>query len=140
MAASTSRQLQTADQPAKRSLLLGIIVQFVHQNLVYALASVSCRWEFFAFRVAGLPGPQVVDALISLVAVVIMAWLIYVPWRSWREFQREQPVRNPESMEDTEKDPRPMVAFAAMGLNCFFLLFIIATFVPMLTLRGCGSA
>ena len=140
MAASTSPQPETANKPATRSLLLGIAVWFVHQNLIYAIASVACRWEFFAFRVAGLPGPQIIDTIISLIALVIMAILIYIPWRSWREFQRERPTRNPDMVEDTEKDPRPMVSFVAMGLNSFFLLFVIATFVPMLSLHGCGSA
>ncbi|MGE5251366.1 MAG: hypothetical protein ACM3QS_14265 [Bacteroidota bacterium] len=135
-----SRKLTKAEERQTRlSLFLGIGIWFLHQNLLNAFTSVACTWNLFRFRVAGLPGLQFIEVLISLVALAAMVYIIYLPWRNWRRFQTKQPPRNPQMLENTEEDRRPLLAFVAMLLNTFFLLFIIATFVPLLVVHACGS-
>jgi hypothetical protein len=128
-----------AELLTRRSLLLGLLVWFVHLNLTYGLASVACVWGWFSFHVAGLSGLPLVEALITLVAAVVLAVLVVLPWRDWRAFQTDRPPENRHLLHDTEKDRRPLLAFIAMLLNSFFLLFVIASFVPILALNACGS-
>lgn len=130
---------QIDDRTTRRSLLAGIVVWFLHQNIIYAMPSLSCKWDWLSSAIAGTTGLVLFEALITLVAVGLMAYLIYVPYRNWRAFQTEKRAGNPRMLEDTEKDRRPLVAFIAMGLNLFFILFMIATFVPVFALNACGQ-
>jgi hypothetical protein len=43
-------------------------------------------------------------------------------------------------LRDTELYWRPLMAFIAMMLNGFLLLYSIGVFVPMLSLKACGQA
>lgn len=129
---------KTEDRLSRWCLFLGMLLWFADLNTVYALPSLSCTWGWFSFTVAGLSGLAVVEAIITLIAMVLMSVLIYLPWRNWRKFQTERPMENPRMLNDTEKDRRSLIAFVAMLLNSFFLLFIVATFVPMLVLNVCA--
>ncbi len=128
------------EQQTLWSLVLGVTIWFVHLNLVYALVSISCKWGWFTFPVAGLSGLQFVEILISLITVLVMLFLIYLPWRQWRSFQKKEPATNPHLLDETEKHRRSLMAFIAMLLNGFFILYIIATVIPMFTLKACGQA
>ncbi len=118
-------------------LVLGITLWFIDLNTVYALPSLACQWSWFPFTIAGIPGLGFIEAAITFVDMLLMSFLIYLPWRNWRKFQSEKPVDNPRMLKDTEKDRRSLLAFVAMLLNSFFFLFIVAFFVPMLTLNAC---
>jgi threonine/homoserine/homoserine lactone efflux protein len=83
---------------------------------------------------------QLVETMITILALLLMLLLIYLPWRDWRRFQSERPRDNPQLLEDTEKDRRPLVAFVTMLLNCFYLLFIVAAFVPIWALKPCVAS
>jgi hypothetical protein len=61
-------------------------------------------------------------------------------WRQWRSFQTEKPVQNPDMLRDTELYWRPLMAFIAMMLDSFLLLYSIAVFIPLLSLKACGQA
>lgn len=128
------------EQQTRRSLFLGILIWFLHLNLLNALISVSCKWGWFTFPVGGLSGLQFVELVISVLAVLLMLFMIYLPWRYWRSFQTEKPTDNPQLLQETEEDRRPLLAFIAMLLNGFLFLFVIATFVPMFALKACGQA
>lgn len=125
------------DRVTRWSLLLGIIIWFVDLNTVYALPSLACEWEWLDFKIAGIPALVFIEGIITLVALLLMVLMIYLPWREWRMFQTVRPTHNPRVLSDTEKNSRALTAFVAMLLNVFFLLFIIATFVPMATLNAC---
>jgi hypothetical protein len=129
-----------AELLTRRSLLLGMLVWFVHLNLTYGLASVACVWGWFSFPVAGLQALPLVEVLITLAAAVGLGVLVVLPWRDWRAFQSEKPPENPHLLHDTEKDRRPLLAFITLLLNSFFLLFVVVSLVPMLALNACGSA
>ena len=134
-------QLSKADErQTTLSLYLGITVWFLHLNAVYALASVACKWGWLSFTVAGLPALELVLTIITFIALLLMLLMIYLPWRSWRKFQSEKPRDNPQMLQDTERDRRPLAAFIAMLLNSLFFLFIIATFVPIFALDVCAQA
>ncbi len=139
MDANNTAIARTDDRQTRVALILGIALWFLHQNVIYALASVSCVWGWFTFNVLGMPGLQVVEVIITLIAIALMAGLIYLPWRNWRAFQTEKPRDNPHLLQDTQKDRRSLMAFVAMLLNSFFFLFIIMFFVPMLALNACGQ-
>ncbi len=121
------------------SLFLGIIVWFMDLNSVYALPSVACKWNWFPFTIGGIPGLLIVEAAISLIDLILMAILIYLPWRNWRYYQTHKPTDNPQLLGDTEKNRTALLAFIAMMLNSFFFLFIIALFVPMVMLKACAT-
>ncbi len=128
------------EQQTQRSLFLGILVWFLHLNIVNALISISCKWGGLTFPVGGLSGLQLAEAIITLITVVIMLYLVYLPWRQWRSFQRAKPPANPEMLQDTEEGSPPLVASIAMLLNAFLALYIIVTFVPTFVLKACGQA
>jgi len=128
------------EQQTRRSLFLGISIWFLHLNLLNALISVSCKWGWFTFPTSGLSGLQLFETIISLVAMLAILFMIYLPWRNWQKFQSEKTTKNPQLLQDTEEDRRPLLAFIAMMLNGFLFLFVIATFVPMFTLKACGQA
>ena len=140
MATTTPPRTEHDDLRTRRSLLFGVIVWFVHLNVVYGLASLACRWGWFPFTVAGMSGVQLVEIVITLVTASAMLFLIYQPWREWRAFQTGAPPTNPHLLEDTEKDRRPLVAFIVMLLNSFFLLFVIAFLAPVFALSACGQS
>src|SRR5437867_6478158 len=97
-------QLSKSDErQTTLSLYLGITVWFVHLNAVYALASVSCKWRWLSFTVAGLPGLEFVQTIITVIAFLLMLLMIYLPWRNWRRFQSVKPTDNPRMLQDTEK-------------------------------------
>jgi hypothetical protein len=130
---------QAEERQTRLSLFLGIGIWFLHQNVLNAFTSLACTWNWFPFKIAGLPGLQFIELIISLAALAAMAYIIYLPWRNWNRFQTKTPPQNPQMLEQTEEDRRPLMAFVTMLLNVFFLVFIVATIVPMLTVHGCGS-
>lgn len=135
-----ARVTKAEEQQMRRSLFLGITIWFLHLNLLNALISVSCKWGGLTFPVGALSGLQVLALVITLITVLLMLYFIYLPWQQWRSFQTTQPARNPELLQQTEEDRPPLLAFIAMLLNSFFVLYILATFVPMIALKTCGQA
>ena len=131
---------ESKDRETRWSLFFGILIWFLHLNLLNALVSVSCKWGWLTFPVAGISGLQLVEAIITLTAMLGMIVMIYLPWRDWQSFQTKKPTNNPQLLQETERDRRPLLAFIAMILNSFFFLFIIGTFVPIFTLKACGQA
>lgn len=136
----TKQTTPSDDRRTHRSLYAGIAVWFLHQNVIYALPSLSCKWGWFSNSIAGTTGLVVLEALLTLLAAAVMVYLISIPWRNWRKYQTEKPPENPNLIQDTEKDRRPLEAFIALALNCFFLLFILASFIPVFALNACGQA
>ncbi len=117
--------------------MFGIAIWFIDLNTVYALPSLACEWGWFPFTIAGIPGLVFIEAIITFIAMLLMSFMIYLPWRNWRKFQAAKPTDNPRLLQDTEKDRRSLMAFVAMLANSFFFLFILATFVPILALNAC---
>jgi uncharacterized membrane protein len=140
MNAPTTQITRSDERQTWLALFLGVVLLFLHQNLVYALNSVSCVWGWFTFTIAGVGGLVVVEAIITLIALALMLIMIYLPWKSWRRFQTHRPTENPHMLQDTEDDQRPLVAFITMLLNGFFLLFIFASLVPIFSLSPCAQA
>jgi Na+/melibiose symporter-like transporter len=129
-----------SEQQTQWSLVLGILIWFLHLNIVNALISVSCKWGGLTLPVDGLSGLQLVIVMISVITILLMLFFIYLPWRNWRSFQTENPTQNPDLMRDTEIYRRPLMAFITMLLNSFLFLYVIATLVPMFSLKVCGQA
>ncbi len=131
---------QPTEQQTRWSLFLGILIWFLHLNIVNAMISVSCKWGGLTVPVGALSGLQILAGFLTLITVLMLLFLIYLPWRNWRSFQTEQPIQNPDLLRDTEMFRRPLMAFVAMSLNGFLVLYSIAVFVPMLSLKACGQA
>ncbi|HZQ09312.1 MAG TPA: hypothetical protein VFD70_22230 [Anaerolineae bacterium] len=128
------------ERQTRWSLFLGMTIWFLHLNTLNALTSVSCRWGWFDLTIAGISGLKIVELIITLIAIVLMLVVIYVPARNWLRFQSDKPTDNPRMLQETEQDRRPLLAFIAMLLNSLFLIYVIAFFVPMLALNACGQA
>jgi hypothetical protein len=140
MTVPPSEHAHALERRTWQSLLFGTVVWFAHLNLVYGLNSVSCKWSWFSFNIAGIPGLQFVQALLTLVAAALLGVMIYLPWREWRAYQSEAPRDNPNLLQDTEKDRRPLVAFITMLLNSLYLLFMLANLVTIFALQACSQA
>src|SRR5215208_6425759 len=136
----TAQLSQAEEQQTRKSLFLGILIWFLHLNILNALISVSCKWGGLTFPVGGLSGLQILEVVITLITVLAMLYFIYLPWRNWRHFQTEKPTNNPQLIQDTEEKRQALMAFIAMVLNGFFVLYIIATFVAFFALKTCGQA
>lgn len=128
----------TKGQLTRRSLLAGIIVWFLDQNLTYGLSSVACKWGWFTSKVGPISTLQLVTTIITLVALLLMVPLIYLPLRNWLDYQTENPPKNPQMLEETEAERRPFLAFVTMLSNSILALFIIANFVPIFAISPCG--
>jgi uncharacterized membrane protein len=135
-----ARVTKAEEQQTRKSLFLGITIWFLHLNILNALISVSCKWGGLTFPVGGLSGLQLLEGILTLITVLAMLYFIYLPWRQWRNFQTEKPPANPKMLQETEEDRPPLVAFIAMALNGFLVLYTIATFVPAFALKACGQA
>lgn len=131
---------QAGEQQTRWSLFLGITIWFLHLNVVNALISVACKWGGLTVPVGSLSGLQVLEGLITLITILTLLFLIYLPWRQWRSFQSKKPAKNPQLLEETEEDRSSILAFIAMLLNGFLVLYTLATFVPTLALKACGQA
>lgn len=140
MPASTTRLPKTAQQTNHRALILSMLVWFTHLNLLYTLNNVSCKWAFLNFSLGGIAALQWLEVLISLIALAVIAYMTVLAWRNWRRLQSQPPADNPHMLRQTEEDRGAFLGFLALGINIFFLLFVIGTFVPMLTLKACGQA
>src|SRR5512142_2755429 len=92
-----------------RSLLFGLVIWFLHQNLLYILTSNTCQWGWFPYRIAGMSGLHFFQLVITVVAAVLLAITIYRPWQIWRRFQTNRPTNNEHMLHDTEKDRRPLI-------------------------------
>jgi type VI protein secretion system component VasK len=136
----TAQLSQAEEQQTRKSLFLGILIWFLHLNILNALISVSCKWGGPTFPVGGLSGLQILEVVITLITVLALLYFIYLPWRNWRHFQTEKPPSNPQLMQDTEEKRQSLMAFIAMALNTFLVLYTIATFVPTFFLKACGQA
>ncbi len=126
------------DRLTRLCLFLGIIIWFVDLNAVYSLPSLSCEWGWFGSTVAGISGLTIVEAIITLISGVLMAFMIYLPGKNWRKSQAGKPVDDSQILNDTEKDRSSLLAFVTMLVNSFFFLFVIATFVPIFALNVCA--
>jgi hypothetical protein len=124
----------TYDRQTGQSLVAGIAIWFLHQNTVYPLTSLACKWGWFPFSVAGLPGLKVVQLIISALAVLLLLFVIYLPWRTWRQLQTD----NLSIEFQSEKDRRSLVAFVIMLVNGFFLIFSVVTVFTILALNPCA--
>jgi hypothetical protein len=58
----------------------------------------------------------------------------------WQSYQEKRPVNNPQILENTEEKRQALMAFIAMGLNGFFAVYVLATFVATFSLKACGQA
>ncbi len=138
--ASKTRLPQQDQKQNHRTLIWGALIWLTDFLLLDALNSVSCKWAFLTWPLAGLAAVQWLEIAISLVALLLIAWMVYVPWHNWRALQKRKPADNPHVLADTERDRGAFLAFLSMGLNIFFLLFVIGTLGPMLALKACGQA
>ncbi len=139
MARSTTDLPPKEQQQTQRSIFLGMLIWFVDLVLLDALTSNACNWHWLTNTIGWLDALQFLEILISLVALALIGWLLFVGWRNWRTIQRRKPVQDKHTMEHTEEDRGALLSFLAIGLNSFFFLFVIATLVPMLSITACGQ-
>lgn len=131
---SHSDPIPDNDRQTWLSLIGGAAIWFVHLNLVYPLTSLACKWEWFPFTDAGMTSLRTLQILITGIAAVLVFIMIYLSWHIWRRFQTHQQ----QMLSQTESDRRPFMAFVALGLNLFFLAFIVSSVVPILALSPCN--
>lgn len=131
---------KTDELQARWSFGVGITIWFLHLNTLNALTSLSCKWGWFSFTVFGMSGLRFIQLIFTCIALLLLAGMVYVPWRGWRKYQTTKPIQNPHLLRDTEQDRHPLEAAIAMVLNSFLFLFALAFFVPLLALNACALA
>jgi hypothetical protein len=135
---SVLTERMTKGQLTRSSLVAGIILWFLHLNISYGLSSVGCKWGWFTNKIGPLSTMQLTEAIITLVALLLMFPLIAFPLRRWLDYQTGKPPRNPNMLQETEEDRHPFLSFVAFLSNSLLALFMIATFVPIFALSPCG--
>jgi len=118
-----------------RGLLAGVVVWFLHLNIVNALTSLTCVWGWFPFTIAGVIGLRFIHIIVSLVAGLVFTSIIVLSWRNWHSLQADSPQ---DAMETTETDRRPFIAFVTMLLNVLFLVYALASLVMVIVLPPCA--
>lgn len=122
------------DRDTRRSLLVGFLAWFAHLNLVFPLTSLACKWGWFPHEILGMPGLKAVQVMLTIIAALVLAVTILSTWRIWRRFQTD----GAHAVENTQDDRRPLLAFVTMLLNGLFMLYVVASLVPILTLQPCS--
>src|SRR5215208_6624894 len=130
MIEATTLTSRSSDRQTWRSLLFGSLIWFLHLNLVYPLTSLTCKWNWFTSGIAGLSGLQTVQIFITIIAAALLLITIYQPYRSWREYRTD----TEHILTQTEQHRIPLMAFVTMLSNSIFLLFVVASLVPILAL------
>jgi hypothetical protein len=124
----------------RKHLLLGILVWFLEQNLVYQGNSVACKWAWLTEPAGGLTKLQWLELGISVVALVILLYLVFRTWQAWRRTQGSRDERGRGMLTATQEDRGGFMAFVTMGVNMAFVLFSLGTIVIILGLNACGQA
>ncbi len=139
MASRTTKLEPKQQQQTQRMLFLGMLVWFLDLLFLNALNSVACEWHWLTITVGRMDVLQFVEIAVSLVALLLIGAMTYIPWRNWRSIQRKNPVQDQHAFEHTEEDRGALLSFLAMGMNSFFFLFVIATLVLMVSFTACGQ-
>ncbi len=135
----TSKLSKKQEQQTLLSLFLGPLLWFLQFNALNILTSVSCEWGWFPFKILGLPGLRFVELIITLVALLLMLYIVYLPGRIWGLFQSKEPAHNPHLLRDTEEGNWPLLASIAMLMNVIFSIIFLGSFVLLFFLKACGS-
>ena len=130
---NSSQTSQTNERQIWLSLLLGFVVWFLYFNIVYPLTSLTCHWGWFPFNILGISGLHFIQVVLAAIAFLLIASMIYLPWRHWRRIEAGEQ----DKVYQTAKDPRTLMMFVSMLLNMLFGLFIIVSLVPMFALNPC---
>lgn len=128
----------TGGQLTRISVIAGIILWFLHTSISYGLSSVACKWGWFTSKAGSLSTMQLAEAIITLVALLLMVPLIGFPLRCWLDFQTGRPPENPNMLSETGKDRHPFLSFVAFLSNSMLALFMIVTFMSIFSLNPCG--
>src|SRR3954467_6423460 len=110
------------------SLLAGVVIWFLHLNIVNALTSLTCVWGWFPFTIAGIAGLRFIHIVVSLIAGLAIAAIIMLSWRGWHQWQTAK-TDSQQTLVHTEADRRPLMAFVTMLLNSLFLIYVLASLV-----------
>jgi hypothetical protein len=121
-----------------RSLLWGSVIWFLHLNVAYGVASLSCRWGWLSAGALGLSGLVWVEGLLALLAAALLFVTIHLPYREWRQYQSTHPPENPQVLHEIEQDRRPFIAFVTMLVNSLYLMFALAVFALLAMLTPCA--
>jgi hypothetical protein len=134
MTAHTEIKQEHPNRPVWLALVGGTLVWFLHFNIDYPLTSLACRWGWFPWTVAGMPGLKVVQLTVSIVSAVIVAALGLSCLREWRRAGSDED----DEKRETESARVSFMAFVTALLNGLYLVIIVLSFVPVLTLNPCG--
>jgi hypothetical protein len=115
------------------SLLVGTtLVWLLFFTTGYGLASLNCRWGWFP--PGGASGVKSLQILGAVLAAALVIGSGSVAWYDW---QRPRQAGNGEMGEEMAERVS-MLAFVILMLNALYLLIILATLAPILTLPACS--
>jgi hypothetical protein len=134
MTANTQSKQEHPNRLIWLGLVGGTIVWFLHFNIDYPLTSLACRWGWFPWTVAGMPGLKVVQLTVSIVSAVLVASLGWLCLREWRRTGSDED----DEKRETEAVRMSFMAFVVALLNGLYLVIIVLSMVPILTLNACG--
>ncbi len=105
---------------------------------VYGLSSLACKWGWFTHQ-GPSQGLQMVEPIITLAALVVMGFLIYLPWRDWRRLPDGKAAGKPQ---DAAGYGKRSAADAGVhhhdAQTASSSCSSSAIFVPIFALNACG--
>lgn len=114
-------------------LLGGAAVFAIHLTVSYGLVSLSCFWGWLNFEILGMTGTQFVLIVFTLISAAIVLFAGSIAYRNWRQLRNEsQP-----GVGSPEEGRYRFMTFLGVMLNALFLISILVSIVPSLTLSLC---
>jgi hypothetical protein len=121
------------------ALIGGTAVWIAHLFVVYPLNSVACQWDWFTVLQGGTSQLRLLQITTSIIAAILEAifiWMMVVVWQQNRNQVGPDGVAQPAPQGLTNNIP--FLAIVTALLDTLYLLIILASIVPVLTLLPCG--
>lgn len=125
---------EKANERGWLALIVGTVIVSAHFMVVYAASSLTCRWGWLPGKTVGIPSLQFFQMLVTFLAGVLIGGLIAITYRDWHSTQVDE--RGEESQQAAAR--LPLLAFITMLVNTSYLLFILMSLVPILTIQQCA--
>jgi hypothetical protein len=116
------------------SFLGGTAIWAIAFMIVYGLNSLACVWNWFALPSGGTgPGLKVAQISISVIALALLAYCVYVAFREWRGERTQRENEEDESITARNS----MLAFVSLLVNTLYFLITAVFLIPIFVLPVC---
>jgi hypothetical protein len=126
-------KVQTPDGRIGLCLSGGTLVWVLYLMSAYPVASLACEAGWLA-QLADGAGLKIIETILTVIAAGLVAGAAYLVFIVW---QRARTADNHE-ISEAPTARIPMLALVTLLLNCLFLLIILISLAPIVTLPACA--